>query len=90
MAKISGIYRFVRAEGIPGFLRQNRVSTDALNALNRWKAKGNERSYVVTEGEDDAQGLVAQLTWDDNETDAASVQLDSLCEEHGVARTTIA
>lgn len=75
----SAKYRFVRAEGVAGFMSRNRVSTDALNALEQWRAKRPGRRYEVVgpDGEDDQ--LVAQLSLEDTDQDAgASMEAEGL------------
>ncbi|MEE8056891.1 MAG: hypothetical protein V3T17_03505 [Pseudomonadales bacterium] len=74
-------YSFKRTEGIAGFFSSNRASTDALNALQTW-LNGN-RSYEVVIDEDEL--LVAILEFEKND-EAAGLDLDKACDEHGVFR----
>lgn len=79
-----GRYRFTRAVDSPsGFLSQNRPSTDAINALERWKAAGHRRKFEVKI--DEEEELVAVLSFDTTDMDAGG-QLDAACYDCGVSR----
>lgn len=74
---------FVRGEPPLDFGRTNRASTDALNALERWKAERPGRDYeVVADG--DAQ-LEARISARRSDTDAGG-RLDDFCRGAGVKR----
>jgi len=76
-------YRFVRNRNVSGFLSENRPSTDALNALERWHTGNNGRSYDIKHDEDEF--LIAQLFWQEGDADACS-DLDTACCQSGVVR----
>jgi hypothetical protein len=85
MGAISINRRVDRDSGVAGFGRQNRVSTDALNALNEWKDRGNHRSYTVVDGYEANDYLVARLSTEQEDANAGA-DLDGLCFQHGVCR----
>lgn len=55
----SAEYRFNKSKSISGFLSQNRSSTDALNALQRWSGGEKGRSFKIKT--DEVELLIAQL-----------------------------
>lgn len=84
MSTSSGRYRFTRSsESVAGFLSQNRASTDATNALEKWQRMEKNRCYDVELDEDDE--LVVRLTFDSSDG-AAGSDIDALCEKDGVDR----
>lgn len=66
-----------------GFASANRVSSDAINALEDWKYKKNGRDYVIRQ--DDDSILRAKLTHDTGDH-AASDELHQCCRDNGVRR----
>lgn len=78
-------YKFTRRNNsISGFLSQNHPSTDAINALIKWKINNPKRDITIIS--DEPESLTAELTW--SETDeTAGVSLDDVCNEHGVEKT---
>lgn len=78
----SANYRFNRSKDISGFLRKNRASTDATNALEEWRVARSGRTYEVVIDNDD---LVARLSWEDNDKEAGP-DLDGQCSKVGVER----
>jgi hypothetical protein len=88
MSKTNGKYRFTRrANSVTGFFSKNRASTDALAALANWRDQGVGREFNVDD--DQEEQIVATLTFDLSDRVTAGVQLDELCEKHGVERTFI-
>ena len=79
-------YKFIRSQSISGFLKSNRASTDAINALSNWENSGQKRSYEILNGEDEE--LLARLTWGKSDTSADSA-LDDACLKFGVERVYI-
>lgn len=79
-----GRYRFTRAAtSLSGFFSQNRSTTDALNALGRWRAAGQGRDFDIANDDDDV--LIVVLRFDRMDKTAGG-QLDTFCEEFGVSR----
>ena len=78
-------YSFERASGLAGFFSTNRVSTDALNALQMWIGT-NERAYDVKSDGDDL--LVAELSFQEDDH-SAGPDLDKACTKYGVQRNYI-
>lgn len=84
MAKTSAKYRFERiSNSLAGFGSKNRPSTDAIGALQRWRAINIERSFTILVDEDEF--IEAELTWDDADTSAGAL-LDDFCFKKGVER----
>lgn len=79
----SGKYRFTRATGLPGFMSQNRPSTDALNALSSWTAGDPGRSFEVHRDEDES--LSATLTFSANDKSAGD-DIGLACQNVGIIR----
>jgi hypothetical protein len=82
---VTSNWRFERAEGVAGFMRTQRVSTDALNALHAWAALDTRRSFTVLEGYEADDFMAAALTTALADANAG-VSLDRLSFEHGVSR----
>ena len=76
-------YKFVRDNGVEGFLRSNRPSTDALGAVSAWSHGATGRSHVVQIDEDDH--LVVDLTWSEADR-TAGPDLSDLCRRFGINR----
>lgn len=81
-------YRFLRGsdtnEGkLSAFFSQNRVSTDALNALEGWSSAAPYRHHKIVEDSDDE--LIATLTWGDSDHQAGP-SLEMHCARVGVLR----
>ena len=85
MAKASSAWRFTR---VPGFMSRNRVSTDALGALEAWKGEDARRDYGVTEGLEDDAVMVANLSTDTDDSNAGG-RLDWHCARLGVTRELV-
>lgn len=82
----SAKYIFSRSRNPAGFLSSQKVGTDALNALVRWRAGHAGRNYhVITE---DDTCLRADLEWDVTD-DGAGVSLSRSCDSFGVEREFI-
>ena len=67
-------------DGILGFMSDQRASTDAINALNKWASGDGRRSYEIVSGEDSDDLLVAKLTTDSNDS-RSGIDLDAACEK---------
>ena len=88
MSKTTGKYRFTRSDkSVTGFFSKNRASTDALAALANWREQRVDREFNVDD--DQEEQIVATLTFDLSDRVIAGVQLDEMCEKHGVERTFI-
>lgn len=75
-------YAFQRDErSRKGFLSTNSISTDAINALERWRAKADQRSYEIVA--DDEGLLAAQLVWNCGDERVGN-DLDAARDEFGV------
>lgn len=83
--KLKSKWTFARATGPSGFLRSQRVSTDALNALMAWRAGRQGRSFSVIDGAESPDHLSAILTVDDVDA-AAGDDLTRQCYANGVDR----
>jgi hypothetical protein len=82
--QITATYRFSRAESsLPGFFSARRASTDAADALTQWSGRGDGRSFVEIESDDDH--LVACLSFKENDSQQAGFDLQSLCLALGVS-----
>ena len=86
MTAVVVTYKFAR-EPITGFLRQNTVSTDALNVLIRWAGGGAGRKYEVLE--DVHEHLVAQVSLQSSSQSAAADDMNRLCREFGIQREAL-
>jgi hypothetical protein len=64
-----------------GFLSRNRASTDALNALEGWKAAASGRSYVPVVDADEE--LVADIVFAESDAEAGP-EMGRMCMQHGV------
>jgi hypothetical protein len=84
MTASSSTMRFKR-DPLFGFLSGNRVSTDALNALERWRGQDTRRAYRVSLGEESRDYLVAVLSTDSTDALAGEV-LDRACADFGITR----
>jgi hypothetical protein len=73
---------------IRGFLSQSRASTDALSALEEWKAGDPRRSYAVVGPDDSDAELVADLTTERSDSHAGD-ELDAACGRHGIERSKV-
>lgn len=83
----SGKYRFTRSsESVAGFLSQNRASTDAIGALEKWQRMEKKRRYDIESDEDDE--LIAMLTFESSD-EVAGCHIDALCIEYGLDRQFI-
>lgn len=78
-------WHFERDDGVAGFMRSQRVSTDALNALNAWKAKDARREYEVLAGYEADDFMDVRLSTTKTDVSAGGA-LDGLAREHGVMR----
>jgi hypothetical protein len=88
MSKTTGTYRFTRSvNSVTGAFSKNRASTDALAALANWREMGMGRDFNVDD--DQEEQILATLTFDHGDRITAGVQLDEMCEKHGVERTFI-
>ena len=83
--KASSDWRFERDDGVAGFLRSQRVSTDALNSLHAWQANDKRRAFDVLDGYEADDFLNARLSTDKSDT-SAGAELDVLAAENGVKR----
>lgn len=88
MDKITVRYRFTRANNsVAGFISRNRASTDALGALDRWKAGATGRDFAKLADED---GYIdVEVTCNANDTDAGE-QLEVESKKLGVERHVLA
>lgn len=76
-------YRFTRSQRPRGFLSNQQVGTDAVNALIRWRAGHASRSFVTISEE--PTYLAARLSWAAPD-DGGGRLLDVSCEDAGVER----
>lgn len=84
MTTISGVWKFRRdTRSIEGFLSTSRPSTDALNALESWRAKNFHRAYEVKTENDEL--LLAELSTNSDD-DEAGGDLDRECCRVGLIR----
>ncbi len=80
-------YRFVRLQKtVAGWASNQRPSTDAINALLAWSQSVPGRSYV--EVADDDASLIADLAWDERDTEAGAA-LEDACSRVGVVRSHV-
>jgi hypothetical protein len=82
---VTSNWRFERAEGVAGFMRTQRVSTDALNVLYAWAALDARRSFTVLKGYEADDFMTAALTTARADANAGA-SLDRLALENGVSR----
>lgn len=87
MNKLTVRYRFTRANNsAAGFLSSNRASTDALTALERWKAGADGRDFTTLADEDDH--IDVEVTCNANDVDAGP-QLEAASDRVGVERNVL-
>lgn len=67
-------------DGILGCMSDQRASTDAINALNKWASGDRRRSYEIVSGENSEDLLVAKLTTDSDDSRSGD-DLDTACEK---------
>ena len=84
--KVEAKYRFKRDSSAMGFIRSERGSTDALNALHKWKSQGKDRSYDILVDTNDE--LVANVVGDDSDFNDPPT-LDDFCNQFGIRRTLV-
>lgn len=76
-------YRLTRDRRSPtGFLSSQRPSTNAMNAIEKWRVAGSGRSYVVVDDQDDY--LVAKLTLVSVDIDEFNALCAQVCVKHEV------
>jgi hypothetical protein len=82
---ISARYEFKRQENsVNGFASQQRASTDAINALEKWLNLKPQRTYKVFKEKDEE--LIADLTWPKSDT-SAGLDLENMTNSCGVERS---
>ena len=80
-------YEFQRQKNsVNGFASQNRASTDAMNALEKWLNLKPQRTYKVFEEKDEE--LIADLTWQKSDT-SAGLDLENMANNCGLERIYI-
>lgn len=90
LKKLSGVYTFTRdPRSLTGFLSDNSAAADASLTAQQWTNRGNGRAYELLQHEPAADMLVVCLTLD-GEDPAARDDLNTLCDQFGLARTRIA
>jgi len=91
---ITVTYRFTRDQtSVAGLRSTQRVGTDAINALEQWKAGGTMRDFEILDEEhetdEDDGALIARLTTTQTDVDANRGMMDPLCNRYGVKRTVV-
>ena len=78
-------WRFERDTGVAGFMRAQRVSTDALNVLHEWQAKDGRRSFEVLNGYEADDFMNTRLSTSEEDV-SAGTELDVIAKIHGLTR----
>jgi hypothetical protein len=91
---VSVIYEFTRSDGVDGFMKTNRSSTDAKGLVETWEQGAPGRKAEVLFDEDSQTGnmrdkLVARLTTSEADIDANPGALDDLCSQFGLSRQVV-